>query len=396
MLKNVSIGLCLSSLLWVSASAAAQENGTPRAAPALNIEGRTWRMSGVESVRPLQLPSRGSRHKPAEYLKFQDGAIEGSSGCGQLRGIYRQEDAQLVISAEWRDREEVPCNDDEKEQGRSVLNALSHVRRIEATAPKWHLDTLELVDEQGKLQIMLWPTQSGADLSELDDTFWHLKLLSGSEADFSSVVVYIWNGAITFSSPSVDSSYSFTYRWLGMEFHYPYRTQLAEKDDPNFLQDQQLRTLYENTLRDIQSYELNAGRLTFFNKGRRPIMVLSDFPKEGIENRTWRIAKYRGDGTQLSDENGLVESGAAFILFLNGRVTGSPGCGGWWGAFKVSGDRLKVDAELALAGTCEPEQFTEDDLVVNAFKGELRVTKQDDRIVLRESNGRPRIVLVPY
>jgi heat shock protein HslJ len=136
--------------------------------------------------------------------------------------------------------------------------------------------------------------------------------------------------------------------------------------------------------------------LRFFNKDHRPIMVLSDFPKEGIENRTWRIAKYPGDGTQPSDEHGLVEARMAFILFLNGRTTGSPGCGGWWGTYKLSGERLKVDAELFLAGFCYPEQFTEGDLVVNAFKGELRITKQDDRIVLRESNGRPRIVLVPY
>jgi hypothetical protein len=263
MLKNVSICLCLSSLLWVSESAAAQEKSTPGAPQAINIEGRTWRIGGFEIVRPQQPPSRGSRHKPAAYIKFQDGTIEGSSGCGQLRGIYRQQDEQFMISAEWRDREETPCNDDEKEQGRRVLNALSHVQRIEAVPRAWNPDMLHLVDEEGKAKIGLWPTQSGADLSELEDTFWRLKLLSGSEADFSSVVVHIWNGAITFSSPSVDSSYSFTYRWAGIEFHYPYRTQLAEKDDPNFLQDQQLRTLYENTLREIQSYELNAGRLTF-------------------------------------------------------------------------------------------------------------------------------------
>jgi heat shock protein HslJ len=398
MLKNVLICLCLSSLLWVSASAAAQENSPPRAAPALNIEGRTWRMSGFEYVRPLQLPSRGSRHKPAEYIKFQDGTIEGSSGCGHLAGSYRQEDEQLMISAEWRDREGSPCNGDEKEQGRRVLNALSHVQRIQASPPKWHLDTLYLDNEEGKTHIVLWPTQSGADLSELDDTFWHLKLLSGSEADFSSVVIHIGglgSGGIIFSTLSQEFLVPVRYRWAGIEFD-TVSQQSTKENYSKIPQELQLRTVFENALLEVQSYELNAGRLTFLNKDREPIIVLSDFPKEGIENRTWRIAKYRGDGKQPSDENGLVESGAAFILFMNGRVTGSPGCGGWWGTYKLSGDRLKVDAELALAGTCYPEQFTEDDLAVNAFKSELWITKQDDRIILRESNGRPRIVLVPY
>jgi heat shock protein HslJ len=405
MLKNVSIYLGLSSLLWVSASAAAQENSTPSAAPALNIEGRTWRMSGFEYVSPLQLPSRGSRHKPAVYIKFQDGAIEGSSGCGQLTGSYRQEGEQLMISAEWRDREGSPCNDDEKEQGRRVLNALSHVQRIQAEAPKWHQDTLDLVDNEGKLQILLWPTQSGADLSELDDTFWHLKLLSGSEADFSSVVIHIGgrgSGGIIFSTLSQEFLVPFVYRWAGMEFHPA--SQQATKQYIKSPQELQLRTVFENALLEVQSYELNAGRVTFLNKDREPIIVLSDFPKEGIENRTWRIAKCRGDGTQPSDENGLIESGMAFILFMSGRVTGSPGCGGWSGTYKVSGGRLKVDAEPSFFGTPCDYQFTaehlvkfrENDLVVNAFKGELWITKQDDRIILRDSNGRPRIVLVPY
>jgi heat shock protein HslJ len=395
MLKNVSICLCLSSLLWVSESAIAQDKSTQRAARALNIEGRTWRVGGFEFVRPQQPPSRGSRHKPAEYIKFQDGAIEGSSGCGQLTGIYRQKDEQLMISAEWRDREGSPCNDDEKEQGKRVLNALSHVQRIQAAPQNWHLDTLSLVDKEGKTQIVLWPTQSGADLSELDDTFWHLKLLSGSEADFSSVVIHIQGQAIVFSTLSREFMVPFLYRWEGMEFH-PVSRQITEKNDSKFVQDEQLKTVFENALHQVQSYEVNAGCLTFFNKDRQPIIVLSDFLKEGIENRTWRIAKYRGDGRQPSDENGLIESGTAYILFLNGRVTGSPGCGGWWGTYNLSGDRLKVDAELQLFGTCEPEQFTEDRLVVNAFKGELWVTKRDDRIILREKNGRPQIVLIPY
>jgi heat shock protein HslJ len=394
-LKNVLIFLCLSSLLWVSESVAAQENSTPKAVQALNIEDRTWRIGGFGFVSPKQPPSQGSRHKPAEYITFKDGTIEGSPGCGQLRGSYRQNDEHFTTSAAWVDREGLSCNDDEKEQGRRVLNAFTHVQRIQASPPNWHFDTLHLVDDKGKTQIVLWPTQSGADMSELEDTFWHLRLLSGSEADFSNVVIHIWNETIVFSTLSQEFLVPFRYRWSGMDFT-PVSQQIPEKQDGKLTQDDRLKALFENTLREIHSYELNAGSLTFFDKGRQPIMVLSDFTKEGIETRTWRIAKYPGNGKQPSDRNGLVESGMAYILFLNGRVTGSPGCGGWWGTYKVSGDRLKVEAALSLFGTCELEQFAQDHLVVNAFKGELRITKQDDRMILRESNGKPRIVLVLY
>ena len=301
------------------------------------------------------------------------------------------------MSVEWRNREVAPCNEEEKEQARKVVRALTHVQRIQPPPAYWHSDsdTLLLVDEEGKIQIMLAPAQSGADLSELEDTFWHLTQLPGSKADFSNVVINIRDRDIFFSTPSHFFGFPFRYRWAGLEF-YPAGMYIREKNDSKFFQDEQLTTLFETTLHRIRSYDLSTDSLTFFDKDQQPIMALSDFRKEGIENRRWRIAKYRGDGTQPSDEEGLVEARLADITFLNGRVIGSPGCGAWWGTYKFSGGQLNVEAVLTLLGFCYPEQFTEGHLVENAFKGELRVTKKEDSIILRENDGKPRIVLVPY
>jgi hypothetical protein len=44
-------------------------------------------------------------------------------------------------------------------------------------------------------------TGPGKDLSELQDTFWHLTELQGTRSDFSGVVINIGRYAITFSAP---------------------------------------------------------------------------------------------------------------------------------------------------------------------------------------------------
>ena len=109
--------------------------------------------------------------------------------------------------------------------------------------------------------------------------------------------------------------------------------------------------------------------------------------EQGIENHHWRIAKYRGEVppdfrpppgfppsevTQQTDKEGLIDANFADIIFLNGRVRGSTGCGGWAGTYTLSGDRLVFQADFALFGTCDTEGFAQGPVVVNAFKGELK------------------------
>jgi heat shock protein HslJ len=416
--KNILICLCVSVLVSVSRPATAQDKPAPPASRARGLEGPTWHIATYENS--------WRRHKADSYLKFESGVIEGSPGCGRLTGIYSKSNEQLTISIGWSDRRETPCDDDEREVARKIREALTHVQRIQAPPPSWHSDSLSLADAEGSIQITLTPMQAGADLSELEDTFWHLEELYSSQADLSGVIVNIRGDAIDLSTFSHIILFSFRYQWGRLEFNPAY-LRWTESKDSKVSQDQQIATSFDKTLQKTQSYELSHGILTFFDKNRRPIMVLSDFPKEGIENRRWRIAKYRGYGTQPLplpfaptdgfwldlfqrspefalkvaqsgpvDQDGLVNAKRAEMTLLNSRVIGSPGCGGWWGTYKLSGDRLKVEAILSLFGTCEPEGFAQDYLVENAFKGDLRVEKKGDRILLRDNSGHAHILLVSY
>lgn len=129
----------------------------------------------------------------------------------------------------------------------------------------------------------------------------------------------------------------------------------------------------------------------------QPPLIFAKTPERGIENRRWLIAKYRGDGTQKGDEQGLVGAAkTAEITFSKGHINGSPTCGGLGGTYTLLGDELTVHAEFFLAGFCPPDQLAENQLVLNALKGGLRIEGKGDHVLLRDVDGKARVLLVPF
>jgi heat shock protein HslJ len=117
----------------------------------------------------------------------------------------------------------------------------------------------------------------------------------------------------------------------------------------------------------------------------------------GIESRRWRIAKYRGDGTQNSDEQGLIAAEkTASITFAKGHINGSAGCGALVGTYTLSGDRLIIQADFVLAGACTRESSVQNQLILTALKGDLRIEEKDGHILLRDTSGKARLLLAPY
>lgn len=370
-----------------------------------DIEGRQWHIEHSVNDVDASHKWRGDAGKGKPNITFVNGGIEGSPGCGRFNGAYRRSGNELTIAAGWTDDEEKPCDDKEKESATNILRALINVRKIHYGGSEYW----DLGDEKGTTQVILSPMQPGNDLSELEDTFWHLTQLKGSSADFADVVVNIGPGRVTFSKPSYQTYFPFEYKLARLAFVPDDRFDAAAKNR-EFPQDEQIARAFEKVLREIGSYEAGPNTVTFFDKDRQPIMVINSFPRTTIENRRWRIAKYRGDSsptvivlgrslqiTQQADKDGLFDANDyAEVTFLNGHVTGSPGCGGWWGTYKLSGNQLTFDATLSLFGTCPDEDFVQDHLVQNAFRSAVRVEEKGDHVLLRRKDGEVQIVLVPY
>jgi heat shock protein HslJ len=117
----------------------------------------------------------------------------------------------------------------------------------------------------------------------------------------------------------------------------------------------------------------------------------------GIESRRWRMAKYRGDGTQNSDEQGLITAEkTTSITFAKGHISGSAGCGALVGTYNLSGDRLIIQADFILAGACARAGSVQNELILTALKGDLRIKEKDGHILLLDTSGKARLLLAPY
>ena len=239
-------------------------------------------------------------------------------------------------------------------------------------------------------------TRPGKDLTELQDTFWHLTELQGTHPDFSGVVIDINSYAITFSAPRYFRSFHFEYETTTTRLKFYPASAYSDVTKSNRSK-WQISKQFEKDLYMIRFYDLHEGKLTFFAEDRHPIMVLQSLPQEGIENRRWRIAGYRGDAGQQPENQGLVDArSTAEITFLNGLIFGSPTCGGWAGSYALSGKQLTVVADALLAGYCPPDEWAESLAVVKAFKGELSIEEAENQILLRDKDGKAWARLVPF
>ena len=389
--KSSLISLCV-----LFATLSAPTIALASAARPTDPEGREWLISNYFVNKEQKWPFRKIGQKVDAHLSFESGAFKGSPGCGQFTGTYHKSGGQFTISTDWTDEKEMPCSSDQRKNAEQILWALTNVRGIDVAPAYWDSDALLLTDAKGSTQITLSPMQPGRDLSELQDSFWHLARLRGSQADLSGVTVDIGKGQVTFSTVLYFAAFPFRYKLAGVKF-FPAWSHTIASDNSESQRDKQLANVFENTLHKISSYDLSQDSLTFFGNDQEALIVLNSLRQQGIENRRWRIAKYRGDGNQHSDEEGLVDATeSADITLLHGRVEGSPGCGAWVGTYKVSGDHVTVNAQWALAGLCYPAGFAQDRLVENAFKGELQIEENGDHILLRDMTREARILLVPY
>ena len=148
------------------------------AARPADLEGREWRISQYLIDKEQTEPHHSGGRKDESYIAFENGGVGGSSGCGKFAGKYRR--LRLMISAEWADNKETPCDYEEKANAARILKALTNVWRIHVEPPYWREDALLLNGEKGSTQISLLPMQRGKDLSEVEDTFWRPTHLHGA------------------------------------------------------------------------------------------------------------------------------------------------------------------------------------------------------------------------
>jgi heat shock protein HslJ len=384
-------------------SATPTERAVQHGALPADLEGREWQISQFYLHDILLWPHRGIVWTPRPNITLAGGLIKGSPGCGKFTGTYQRSDDRLAISATWTDDTKSPCNADEKDDAAKILQALANVRQIGGEPAYWHSGSLLLKNESGKIQITLSPMHSGQDLAEFHDTFWHLNKLEGATSDLSSAVIIISGSEITLSAPAYTFDIPFQYGFAGLEFQTrqpssdsTYKIYAAYISQQSITGQQVIRE-FQNVVQRTSSYQFTQGLLTFFDKDHQSLLVLSSIPPTGVENRLWRISKMRG-GSAPPDADGLSEKNEpAWIILVNGRVTGSPGCGGFAGTYSLSGDTVTWQVGVIIAGLCPGLDlpYVPPPKEVHPYSGTMQIEKKADGVLLRDRDGYAQILLIP-
>jgi heat shock protein HslJ len=120
----------------------------------------------------------------------------------------------------------------------------------------------------------------------------------------------------------------------------------------------------------------------------------------GIVNRMWRIVKVRADEPSKAESDGLIDKkDDAYVILMDGRVTGTMGCGGLSGTYKLSGNELTLDASAILVDTGCPDlnaPYTSGSSMWFPYKSELRIEQRGNQFLLRDKSGKVQLLLVPY
>jgi META domain len=227
-----------------------------------------------------------------------------------------------------------------------------------------------------------------SELSHLQGTFWHPSRIGEISDEHSNAIVRVSRGTMDFNLFCLYASYPFSYDSGSLRFHPAW--QRGTRESAQCPKSLALSTI-ETGLASARGHALNGDGLTLLDEHDLPIMTFSRVIATGLENREWTISEY-WDGAAL-----VAAEHHARIVFWNGRVDGSPGCGALEGFYSLSGQDLKLWVGAMLAGWCPRPALTQMDRVVEALRltGDWHVEQDLGRTVLRDKQGAIRIILSP-
>ena len=395
--RGLVLGFCAIYLIGCSSSStrkAAPSNSADGPSISL-LEGRDWRIVRLEEDHIPNWPHRGLVRRDKPYIALHDGTINGSPGCGTIAGTYSGSGNQISIVVQAINDSRLNCDGEDRNDASQIVAGLNRVQNIRAKPAYWQDDAFLLADMKNHTRIILSPMKTGADLSDLRDTFWSLSKLEGAGPRLSDAVIWIQEGEITFSSRSCFFSYPFNYELTGLKF-YPAWTRQWDSKNALLAGDKRVAGAFEQALHRIASYQIKQNSLFFSAKERPSFLILGRIHPKSVEAHRWRIVEYRGRPSGETD--GLTTAKEfADVTFLHGRVIGSPGCGGWAGSYRLSHDTLSAKNNFVLAaGACSSEGSAEAEAVVKALNGDLHVEQEENRVLLRGSDGRVNLELAPF
>lgn len=221
-------------------------------------------------------------------------------------------------------------------------------------------------------------------------SFWTLARSAEGPQD-ANAIFHFEGQSLSLDVPCYRRSWAYRYEAGVMTFANPWGSEArCNREVPPIVES------FDSTIPKAKVPQISGDMMSLLDAGGRPLFVLKRLTATGLENRKWQISSFF-DGTSLVSTRGkFTYPLVSHITFMHGSVLGSPGCGGFFGAYSVLGEHAKITASAFLGGLCPPGEFELSGTICDALSGDRILEHDGERLVLRDLQGRIQIVLTPW
>jgi hypothetical protein len=147
----------------------------------------------------------------------------------------------------------------------------------------------------------------------------------------------------------------------------------------------------------VTALKIDGHRLTMRDGQGMSVLEAERLLATGLENRTWRISRFRLDNKMTATSDAFGESAQVHITLIKGSIYGYAGCRYLLGRYtRLDPEWVHFDAEQHPATTCHQRDIDLADAIITALSAGHRMTREKDRVILVDDEGDAQVVLTPW
>ncbi|WP_119300809.1 META domain-containing protein [Dongia deserti] len=147
----------------------------------------------------------------------------------------------------------------------------------------------------------------------------------------------------------------------------------------------------------VTTLNIEGEHLKLLDEQGKPVLEAQRLAATSLENRTWHIESFQLDDALTSTSDVFDESAQVHITFIRGTLHGYAGCRYLVGMYKLDPEWILIDVQHHPAAYfCRQRNVELSEAILAALSASNILTREQDRIVLKDSENRIQAILTPW
>lgn len=147
----------------------------------------------------------------------------------------------------------------------------------------------------------------------------------------------------------------------------------------------------------VTTLDIDRGRLTMRDGQGTAVLEAERLMATGLENRTWRVSRFRLNNKMTATSDAFGESAQVHITLIKSSFYGYAGCRYLLGRYTfLDRDWIHFDTEQHPVTSCQQRDIELAGAIIAALSAGHRMTREKDRVILANDEGDTQVVLTPW